>query len=348
MIHITSPEGAMKYLLLATALAFAPFLSAQATPAVPEVVYGPELEGFAYPFPVKTFAFTSQGAALHMAYLDVAPSQPNGRTVVLLHGKNFTAATWERTITVLTAAGYRVVAPDQIGFGKSSKPAHYQYSFQQLARNTQALLGGLGVGPVTLVGHSTGGMLAVRYALMFPRQVEQLVLTNPIGLEDWKAEGVPSLTVDEWFQRELQTTAQRIRAYEQATYYAGQWRPEFDAPVQMLAGLFRGPGRELVAWNSALLYDMICTQPVCYEFGLLAMPTLLLIGQKDITAIGKDLAPKEVVAKLGHYPELGRRAARSIPRATLVEFPGLGHAPQIQDPEAFHKALLEGLAAHPN
>jgi len=338
----------MKFLLLATALAFAANASAQFSPPVPtpvpEATYGPELEGFAYPFPVKTFAFTSQGAALHMAYLDVAPSQPNGRTVVLLHGKNFTAATWERTVNVLTAAGYRVVAPDQIGFGKSSKPAHYQYSFQQLARNTQALLAGLGVGPVTLVGHSTGGMLAVRYALMFPRQVEQLVLANPIGLEDWKAEGVPSLTVDEWYQRELLTTAQRIRAYEQATYYAGQWRPEFDAPVRMLAGLFRGPGRELVAWNSALLYDMICTQPVCYEFGLLTVPTLLLIGQKDITAIGKDLAPKDVVARLGRYPELGRRAARAIPGARLVEFPDLGHAPQIQDPEAFHKALLDGMA----
>jgi len=90
---------------------------------------------------------------------------------------------------------------------------------------------------------------------------------------------------------------------------------------------------------------MISTQPVIYEFGALTMPTLLLIGQKDTTAIGKDAAPPAVAAKLGHYPELGRRAARSIPKATLVEFPGLGHAPQFQDPEAFHRALLNGLAA---
>jgi pimeloyl-ACP methyl ester carboxylesterase len=310
----------------------------------PEVLYGPELEGFEYPFPVQRFAFTSQGVKLQMAYLDVASATPNGRTVVLLHGKNFTAATWERSIQVLTGAGYRVVAPDQIGFGKSTKPAHYQYSFQQLAHNTRALLEALGVQRPVLVGHSTGGMLAVRYALMFPQQAAQVVLVNPIGLEDWKAEGVPSLTVDQWYQRELGVTAPRIRAYEQATYYGGQWREEFEGPVRMLAGLFRGPGRELVAWNSALLYDMIYTQPVFHELSQLQTPTLLLVGQLDTTAIGKDLAPPAVAARLGHYPELGRRAAKLIPHARLVAFPTLGHAPQIQDPDAFHKALLAGLA----
>jgi pimeloyl-ACP methyl ester carboxylesterase len=341
----------MRTLLLAATLAatlgatlgFAPLAAAA---PLPNPVYGAELEGFDYPFPVRDFPFTSQGVKLHMAFLDVAPTAaPNGRTVVLLHGKNFTAATWEQTIRVLTGAGYRVIAPDQIGFGKSAKPEHYQYSFQQLARNTQALLASVGVDRITLVGHSTGGMLAVRYALMFPAAVDQLVLVNPIGLEDWKAEGVPYLSVDQWYQRELGTTAQRIRAYEQSTYYAGTWRPEFDVPVRMLAGLFQGPGKQRVAWNSALIYDMISTQPVIYEFGALTMPTLLLIGQKDTTAIGKDAAPPAVAAKLGHYPELGRRAARSIPKATLVEFPGLGHAPQFQDPEAFHRALLNGLAA---
>jgi len=153
------------------------------------------------------------------------------------------------------------------------------------------------------------------------------------------------LTVDQWYQRELGVTAQRIRTYEQATYYAGQWRPEFETPVRMLAGMSLGSGRELVAWNSALLYDMIYTQPVVYEFGQLQPPTLLLIGQRDTTAIGKDAAPPEVAARIGHYPALGRRAAQLIPHARLVEFPDLGHAPQIQDPDAFHGALLEGLGS---
>jgi pimeloyl-ACP methyl ester carboxylesterase len=321
----------------------APLLAAQ---AADEPAYGPELEGFTYPAPVQQFRFTSQGTPLRMAYMDVKPAaKANGRTVVLLHGKNFCGATWAASMQVLSKAGYRVVVPDQVGWCKSSKPEHYQYSFQQLADNTHALLESLGVKRATVMGHSTGGMLAVRYGLMYPQQTEQLVLANPIGLEDWKALGVPSLGVDKWYERELKTTADGIRNYERATYYVGQWKPEYEQWVQMLAGMYRGPGRKIVAWNSALIYDMIYTQPVVYEFPLLTVPTLLLIGDKDNTAIGKDAAPPEVRPKLGNYPELGKRAAHSIPNATLVEFPNLGHAPQMQDPEAFHEALLKGLAA---
>ena len=189
-----------------------------------------------------------------------------------------------------------------------------------------------------------GGMLATRYALMYPQQTEQLVLINPIGLEDWKAMGVTWINVDKWYEIDLTTTADRIRDYERFTYYVDQWKPEYEQWVQMLAGLYRGPGRELVAWNSALLFDMIVTQPVVYEFELLKMPTLLLIGGKDTTALGKETAPPELRAKLAHYPELAKRAAQRIPNATLVEFPNLGHVPQIQDPDAFHHALLKGLS----
>jgi pimeloyl-ACP methyl ester carboxylesterase len=345
---IRRPLSAFAAAAACCALSLSLSLSAVAA-AVPAdaPAYGPELEGFAYPEPVHRFEFKSQGQALQMAYLDVAPAHPNGRTAVLLHGKNFCSATWEDTIHRLSNAGYRVIAPDQIGFCKSSKPAAYQFSFQQLARNTHALLQSLGVERATMIGHSTGGMLAIRFALMYPQYTEQLVLVDPIGLEDWKAKGVPSLSVDDWYARELKTSADGIRRYEQSTYYAGQWRDSYEPWVQMLAGMYRGPGKQQVAWDSALLYDMIYTQPVVYELGQLQMPTLLMIGDKDTTAIGKDAAPPEVRAKLGHYPELARAAAAAIPHATLVEFPSLGHAPQIQDPDAFHAALLKGLAALP-
>ena len=330
------------------ALALATFATAYAADEVANgPAYGPELEGFTYPAPVQKFSFSSQGAKLHMAYMDIAPKgKANGRTVVLLHGKNFCGATWEGSMQALASAGYRVVVPDQIGFCKSSKPQHYQYSFQQLAGNTRALLESIGVkGPVTVIGHSTGGMLAVRYGLMFPQQTEQLVLVNPIGLEDWKAVGVPSLGVDKWYERELQTTAERIRNYEKSTYYVNTWKPEYEPWVQMLAGMYRGPGKQIVAWNSALLYDMIYTQPVVYEFPALKMPVLLLIGLKDTTAIGKDAAPEALRPKLGNYPELAQRTAKAIPKSTLVTFPDMGHAPQMQDPRRFHEALLKGLAA---
>jgi pimeloyl-ACP methyl ester carboxylesterase len=307
--------------------------------------YGPQLEGFEYPWPVTHFRFASQGADLDMAYMDVEPATPNGETAVLFHGKNFCAATWEGTIRALSDAGYRVIAPDQIGFCKSSKPEHYQYSFQQLADNTHALLASLGIARAMIVGHSTGGMLGVRYGLMYPEAVSRLVLVDPIGLEDWKVKGVPWQSVDAWRQQELRTTADSIRDYERSTYYAGSWKPEYERWVRMLAGMYLGPGKEIVAWNSALLDEMIYTQPVVYEFGHLAMPVLLMIGDKDTTALGKNLAPAAIRPTLGNYPALGEAAAAAIPHARLVEFAELGHSPQIQAPDAFHKALFEGIRA---
>jgi pimeloyl-ACP methyl ester carboxylesterase len=333
------------WLAFGVLIAVAVFRPAGATRLDDGPRYGRELQGFDYPWLVRHFRFVSQGVALDMAYMDVMPATPNGQTAVLLHGKNFCAATWQSTVIILSEAGYRVVAPDQIGFCKSTKPSHYQFSFQQLAANTRALLASIGIDRAVLIGHSTGGMLAVRYGLMYPESLDQLVLVDPIGLEDWKAKGVPWQSVDAWYQQELHSTADSIREYERATYYAGTWKPDYEVWVQMLAGMYRGPGRAIVAWNSALLYDMIYTQPVYYELGQLTMPVLLMIGDKDTTAIGKNLAPPSIRPSLGDYPVMGKAAAAKIPRVKLVEFPDLGHAPQIQAPDSFNKALLDGMRA---
>lgn len=327
----------MKRLALALLLLAAPAM-ADDGPA-----HGPMLEGYDYPHPVSHYRFTSQGVAMDMAYMDVAPAKPNGHVVVLLHGKNFCAATWEGSIRALTGAGYRVIAPDQIGWCKSTKPEHYQFTFEQLATNTHDLLKSLNIGKAIVMGHSTGGMLAVRYGLLFPTDTERLVLVDPLGLEDWRAKGVPWQSVDAQYQTQLKTTADSIRDYERTTYYANTWKPEYEPWVQMLAGMYRGPGKAVVAWNSALTYDMIYSQPVFYEFEKLKMPVLMMIGDKDTTAPGKQLAPPELRAQLGHYPELAKAAVARMPQGKLVEFADLGHSPQIQDPARFHKILIDSL-----
>ena len=154
--------------------------------------YGPRLEGYNYPFPVRTYAFNSQRQPLEMTYMDVAPTGPaNGRTALLLHGKNFCAATWAPTIRVLAQAGFRVIAVDQIGFCKASKPADYQFSLPQLATNTKGLLDSLNIDRAVIVGHSMGAFTAVVLANLFPERVRSLVLVDgglplqvPPGLSD--------------------------------------------------------------------------------------------------------------------------------------------------------------------
>ena len=326
--------------LIAWASLLLPISSTYATTA-----YGPELQGFEYPYPVENFAFTSQQQRLSMAYMDVPPTaEANGRTAVLLHGKNFCGATWQDTIEVLSAEGYRVIAPDQIGFCRSSKPRGYQFSFNQLAHNTHALLADLNIDKITLIGHSMGGMLAARFTLNHPEQVEQLVLANPIGLEDWQQAGVPYATIDQMYQGQLQTSYEGIKSYQLKFYYNGQWKPEYDRWVEMAYGMYAGPGKEIVAWNQAQTAEMLFTQPVVHEFPNIQAPTLLLIGGKDRTAPGANRAPESVAQSLGQYPELGRKTAAAIPNATLVEFPELGHSPQVEAPDKFHQALLAGMA----
>nr|WP_181296936.1 alpha/beta hydrolase [Pseudomonas sp. Q2-TVG4-2] len=332
---------AMSSLMLVAGLALIPSLHAEQRP-----VYGPHLEGFSYPHPIKRFEFSSQRQPLSMAYMDVQPTgRANGRTIVLMHGKNFCAASWQESIAVLSQNGYRVIAPDQIGFCSSSKPEGYQFSFAQLAHNTRALLRSLDLDQVTVVGHSMGGMLASRFALNYPQMVEQLVLVNPIGLEDWQAEGVPYAPIDQLYQSELKTDFEKIKAYQKKFYYNGEWKPEYDRWVAMLAGMYAGEGKEIVAWNQAQTSEMLFTQPVIHEFGKISTPALLLIGGKDRTAPGANRAPDDVAQRLGNYPELGRQAAAMIPNATLVPFPELGHSPQVEAPDVFHKALLKGLRA---
>jgi pimeloyl-ACP methyl ester carboxylesterase len=299
------------------------------------------LEGYDYPYPVQFLPLTVEGQDLKMAYMDVQPvGKSNEKAVLLLHGKNFFGAYWKDTIAQLSSNGYRVIVPDQIGFGKSSKP-NIHYSFHLLASNTKKLVESLGVGQLAVVGHSMGGMLATRFTLMYPELVTRLVLENPIGLEDYR-ELVPYQPLEEAYKGELNATEQGIRNYNKS--YFINWKPEYDEYFATVALRMRLSGeypRQALA--AALTYQMIYEQPVCHEFGDLRPKTLLVIGQSDRTVVGKSRVPKELLPKAGQYPELGRRTARLIPQSRLVEIPNVGHIPHLEAKEKFNRELLDFL-----
>lgn len=308
---------------------------------------GANLERFAYPFPVRSFDTQSQGASVSMAYMDVAPTgRANGRTVVLLHGKNFCAATWEATARTLAAQGYRVVIPDQIGFCKSSKPAGYQYSFHALADLTRRLLDQAGVGKISLVGHSTGCILAIRFALLYPDRLDRLVLVNPLGLTDTLAEGVPYTELGALRAEEQKTNAASIKAYQLRNYYHGEWRPAYDRWVAMLAGQYASDDGDIVRTAQARLSDMIETQPVAGELRRVKSQVSMIIGQRDLTAFRASTAPAAFRDKVRTVPQAAEEAVRLFPDARLVRLPSLGHSPQVEDPAAFEASLLAELTRH--
>jgi pimeloyl-ACP methyl ester carboxylesterase len=297
------------------------------------------LNNYEYPYEVHYFNLKVQQQDLKMAYMDVIPENSNGKNIVLLHGKNFNGAYWRTTIERLSKEGFRVIVPDQVGFGKSSKPQNFNYTFQQLSINTKELLDHIGVRKAIVLGHSMGGMLATRFALMYPETVEKLILENPIGLEDWKLV-VPYKPIDWWYQVELNQTYDIIKTYQLDNYYDGHWKPEYEEWVALQAGWILNSDYPRIAWNAALTFDMIFTQPVLYEFGNIKCPTLLIIGTRDKTALGKQLVSNEIASKMGNYKDLGKITAAKIPGAKLVELENVGHLPHIENFDGFIEALI--------
>jgi len=300
------------------------------------------LENYSYTYPVSYITLNIQRQVLKMAFMDVQPEHPNGQTIMLLHGKNFCGAYWGQTAKVLAGKGYRVIVPDQIGFGKSSKPDMLQYTFQLLASATKAVLDSAGVGKVIVLGHSMGGMVATRFVLLYPERVEKFILEDPIGLEDWQLK-VPYQGVDAWFDQELKQNYDSLRKYELESYYHGTWSSAYDEWLNIYAGWMLSPDYSRIAWNSALSYDMIFNQPVCHEFDLIKAPTLLIVGELDRTALGKNLVPESVASTMRNYPELGRVTAAKIPDCRLVEMPGVGHVPHVEVFDKFIETVVEFL-----
>jgi len=303
-------------------------------------VFDKDLTGFHYPFPVEYFKLKSQRQTLEMAYMDL--NKESKKVFVLLHGKNFSGFYFEGIANELVAKGYRVIIPDQIGFGKSTKPKNYQYSFYNLAINTNALISSLGIEQYSLLGHSMGGMLATHFTYLYPSKVSKLILINPIGLEPY-LKYVEYKDPQFFYNIELKKTPEKFRAYQRKNYYDGKWKKEYDKLLIPYSGQMRGPDWPLVAWNNALTYGPIFSEDITTKFSEIKVPVALIIGTRDRTGPGRNWKKLGVKKKLGDYKVLGKLAAKKITKARLFELAGLGHMPQFEDYEKFKIALNKAL-----
>ncbi len=303
--------------------------------------YDARLTELPYPFSVNNFVIKSQGQTLEMSYMYLT-GDADKPLVTLLHGKNFNGAYWQSTAKFLNDLGYTILIPDQIGFGKSSKPAHYQYSFAALASHTQSLIASLKWESSIILGHSMGGMLATRFALMYPDTTRKLILLNPIGLENY-LDKVEYKDVDFFYKMELNKTADGIKKYQQKNYYDGEWNDTYAALTDFMIGQINHPDWPKVAWNNALTYDLLFSQPIVDELPKLTMPVKLIIGTRDRTGPGRNWKKAGVETELGRYDKLGFRTAEKIKNSTYYPLDGVGHLPHIEDFERFSKSLKSAL-----
>ena len=305
------------------------------------VKYNKELDGFKYPFEVNTFKFNSQNQDLKMRYMDIGEKDAQ-KVIVLLHGKNFSGYYWERVAKDLLKKNYRVIIPDQIGFGKSSKPDYYQYSFGQLALNTKTLLNNLKIAKLDLVGHSMGGMLATTFAVNYPKSVNKLILINPIGLEDY-GKYVEFKDVNFFYKRELAKTIDKAINYQKKNYYDGKWSSEYEKLLIPLKGMLAGEDWKIVAWNNALTYGPIFSENIVDRFSQVTSKTFLIIGTRDKTGPGRGWLKEGVTINLGEYKKLGINANNLIKGSKLIELDGLGHMPQYENYNVFINSFYKAV-----
>lgn len=299
--------------------------------------YDARLTSYDYPFPVQYYSFETQNQELQMAYMDLKPENPKG-SVLLLHGKNFAGYYWERIAKDLKSRGYRVIIPDQIGFGKSSKPRFYHFSFRQLAMNTIKLLDKLQVTKVDVVGHSMGGMLATHLTFSYPQRISRLLMINPIGLEPY-LNYVKYKDPGFFFQIEQGKSPEKMRNYQKKNYYDGAWSEDYEALLIPHIGQMNGPEWKRVAWNNALTYGPIFLEDITRLFGEIETPTHLILGTRDKTGPGRNWKKEGVRYTLGDYTTLGDRVIRSFPNGKLYKLEGLGHMPQFEDYERFSRVF---------
>ncbi len=289
-------------------------------------------ENVPYPHPVEFLDVKLSGKDYRMAYMDVAPTgQPNGQVVVLFHGMNFFAAAFRPTIEALRNEGFRVIAVDRLGYGRSSKPVIH-YNLHIPARNTKALLDELGIERAAIVGHSMGGMVATRFASTYPETTTHVVMVNQIGLTDTRP-GRPWTDPEVAYQSVLGTSYESVLRGH-VRYYPSGWRPEYLEWVKYQYGLTLGGDWPRMARVRAAQRQILYEDPVVYEWQHIATKALVIGGAEDRLA--------------ADYPAAARHVAEELQNAELVIFPEVGHAPAFEIPDRFHAELVRFLRSDPS
>lgn len=317
-------------LLALFALLFAGNAVAQsAPPPSPPTDWGPisiNLEEFEYPYPVEFMNLNVYGEDVRIAYMDVAPTGPaNGRTVILHHGGLYYGWYWSKQIEALAEAGYRVVAKDRLGWGKSSKPI-IPYSINLWASNTARLMDHLGIEQAALVGHSIGGQMVTRFAMLYPERITHLVTVNQVGLTDRRAgRGFQPLTGQVDVNPDMKEVYADLLDWASENYSA--WKPEYLDHMRIRYGQRLSGDWPRLAYVNQLTGHMRAMDTVVNDWQHIQTKTLILGGEDDYPT----------------FAEEARRAAEIFPNAEVFLIPGIGHNPHEEVPDVVSAELIRFL-----
>ena len=242
--------------------------------------------------------------------------------MILLHGLGASVYAWRKTIGPVRAAGFRVVAFDNRGFGSSDKPAH-GYTNAEYASLVVALMDSLHIADAVLAGHSMGGAIAAETAIRFPKRVRGLALIAAAGLgvrepvlfrvARWPVLGAFAVALQGrgFVERVLKSSyadPSKVTPADVEQYYAPVADPAYGRALRGVLREFRFSG-------------------LTGRVDRIQVPVLVLWGEEDRwipIALGRALAT-----------QLARSAFLSIPRA--------GHSVQEEAPDEVNRLLIKFL-----
>lgn len=289
------------------------------------------------PWPEKRAALPETAKAHHLpkpleiGYVELNPS--GKRTLLFVHGLGSYLKFWRYQLDTFAAQGFRVLAVDLPGYGKSDKPSSFPYTTEAMADVVHELAKIAGAERPILVGHSMGGQTALSYAIRFPEDLAALVLTSPAGFEEF------SRNEKEWLKRAF-TTKFVKRADEYAIWGSirranfGRWRPELEWLVEERVRLAESPEFDSYAYaNVKTVAGLTENDFVRTSLDKVKVPTIILYGNRD------ELIPNPFLHG-GFTASIMRYGHQHIAGSKLVELPGCGHTVQMDCPREYNDAVL--------
>jgi pimeloyl-ACP methyl ester carboxylesterase len=261
------------------------------------------------------------GAQIHYQEAGDADAPP----MILIHGFATSNLVWSKVFLEFAEAGFRVIAPDLLGYGYSDKPRNLDYTIARQAEMVVSFMQGLGIDRAVLVGSSYGAAIAATIALDHPTLVEKLILVGAVTNNKptryllMRLFGSPiigdvlsPLVVGS--RRLLRLRMKRV--YDRHSWVLDERRVDARHLPLRTRGAHRAIIRTVRRWDA---------ERVSRDAHLVTQPTLLLWGDND----------REVPLKDGEHLH------EEIPQSRLVVFRACGHLPHEEYPEAFTRLVLD-------
>lgn len=274
---------------------------------------------------------TTLPSGTRVSWLEAGPAE--GHPVVLLHGggADNAALSWGPTLSLLAEQGYRAIAPDHPGFGRSPRPRHHATMRNQVNYVVE-FIDHLDLPEHDLVGVSMGGGMAIGYTLQRPDQVRKLTLIASYGYQRTLA-AQPLMMMGSWLPG--LTEAIQLSSWNPFLVGFGLTAVLCKSVVSdELANGVRNAALETPALSTFNEFQRHELGPLgnrtdfSARLGEITQPVLLMHGEHDVIFPANDAV----------------RAAELFPNAQLELLPGVGHWAQRDDPETVHALMLDFLA----